>query len=622
MKYILSVILAAVTVIGNARDLSIIPVPSSVEIHEGCFMLKHLDVSVEPVPADNGLADPCGALMEMIGLKICPSTGFEPRLVKPARADLRFVADNVLAKDAYSLVVDKKGVTVRASGYGGYFYGLQTLLQILPPEIKSGSHVTGAAWEIPCVRMEDSPRFGWRGMMLDVSRHWFTKEEVMKYIDEIAEYKFNVFHWHLTDDQGWRIKIDSCPELTERGAMRATRIGGDWWKIDAADKDEPLDYGGYYTRDDVREVVEFAAKRNVAVMPEVDVPGHSTAMLVAYPELACFKAPESVNVGNAFYGVDENALCPGNERTFEILAKVFGELAEMFPFDYIHIGGDECYRGFWSECPKCIERRKQEGIADNKGLQSYFVKRVEKILLQLGKKVIGWDEIMEGGLAESATVMSWRGMQGGTEAAQAGHHVVMTPQTHCYLDLYQGEKTAEPTTYSSLRLDKCYSFEPVPEGVDPSLILGGQGNLWTEFVPHLRHAEYMSWPRGWALSEVFWSSKGNRSWEDFIRRMEDHFRRADCGGVNFPRNSAYNAIVTVTRDADGKLLVTLDKQMDDIELRYTFDNTNPDEFSDLYAGPLSIPRCATNLKVQSFRNGRMVGDRLLLPVEALAKRVK
>ena len=473
-------------------------------------------------------------------------------------------------------------------------------------------------WTLPCVEVKDVPRFGWRGMMLDVSRHYFNKEEVKQFIDEIAEYKMNVFHWHLTDDQGWRIEIKSLPELTRKGAMRAERVG-DWWTREPQQPGEPVSYGGFYTQEDIKEVIEYARERYVTIMPEIDVPGHSLAFLVAYPELACFKAPEYINVGNKFYGIDENSLCAGNDKTFEYLEKVFSEVAALFPSPYIHVGGDECFKGFWNKCPKCKERMQQEGLKNVHELQSYFIRRMEKVLKAKGKRLVGWDEIHDGGLAPEANVMSWRGMKGGIQAAQQGHHVIMTPDNHCYLDLYQGELTVEPETYSMCRLSDSYAFQPVPQGVDSTFILGGQGNLWSESIPTFRHAEYMAWPRGWALAEVLWSPENVRSWKDFIRRVEEHFSRAEYAGTNYAR-SMYNAIITPYRNEAGEVEIELSTELDDLDIYYTFDNTNVDTFSVKYERPLSIPRNATRLIVGTFREGKPVGKQIAIEAKELVKR--
>ena len=439
----------------------------------------------------------------------------------------------------------------------------------------------------------------------------------MKYIDEIAEYKLNVFHWHLTDDQGWRIQIESLPKLTEVGAWRAKRVG-QWWHRDRLQPGEKPTYGGFYTHDDVKEVVAYAASRFVRVIPEIDVPGHSVAALVSYPELACTKAPESVNVGNTFFGVDENTLCVGKDFTFEFMDKVLTEVAEIFPDEYVHIGGDECFKGFWHKCPRCQARMKAENLKNEEELQSYFIHRMGDILKSKGKKLVGWDEILEGGLAPDANVMSWRGMAGGIKAAKAGHHVIMTPTNHCYLDLFQGEPSVEPDTYSMCRLSDTYSFNPLPEGVPREMVLGGQGNLWAESVPTFRQAEYMAWPRGWALAEVLWSGPAKADWEKFWPRVEQHFVRADQADINHAR-SMYNAIIKPYM-MDGVLQVELGCEIAGTDIYYTFDNTDPDSHTPKYSEPLSIPKDATWLRVVTYRNGKQVGKVITLTITDLAKR--
>lgn len=606
-KVVLAFVLVPLMALAQGVN-DVIPRPERVEATGGTCTLNALTLQVQNAAWRNDLA-------EMVALKLGVPTGLS---VKPTgdTAWLRFLDDPAEKPDAYSLTVDAAGVTSRASSYGGHFYALQTLLQLLPREVKSRSAVKGVAWQVPCVRIHDAPRFGWRGMMLDVSRHWFTKDEVKAFIDEIAEYKFNVFHWHLTDDQGWRIQIDSYSNLTAKASKRAYRAGP-WWSYEPQQDGEPADYGGFYTKDDIREVVAYAAKRNVDIMPEVDVPGHSLAALVAYPELACLKAPTKVNVGNKFYGIDENSLCAGNDATYKFLEAVFGELTELFPFAYVHMGGDECFKGFWKKCPKCQKRIADEKLKDVNGLQSYLVRRVEKILFKKGRKLVGWDEILDGGLADSATVMSWRGTKGGIRAAKACHPVIMTPHQQCYLDLYQGEPLAEPCTYSMCRLSTCYNFEPVPKGIDAKYILGGQGNLWAESVPTFRHAEYMSWPRGWALAETFWSQPTQKNWMDFVRRVEEHFSRAQVADVNFAGCSMYNAILSVKKDPAKGRILSLGSEIPDVVYYYTFDETNPDHHSPRYSAPLTVPKNARFFKVQGYRQGRKVGSLIQFEIEKL-----
>jgi hexosaminidase len=595
----------------SKEELTIIPKPAKVVLNTGIFDITKNTViycnSKELLP-----------VAEYLVTKLAGATGYNLQMSEGSGKGINFeisgTADSTLGNEGYKLQVTPKNVVLTANKANGVFYGIQSILQMLPPQIKSSTLQKDVEWNIPCVEIEDTPRFPWRGLMLDVSRHFFTKEEVKAYIDQLAEYKMNVFHWHLSDDQGWRIEIESLPKLTEIGAWRAERVG-DWWQRNPREENEPTTYGGFYTHEDIKEVVQYAKDRFVEIVPEIDVPGHSLSTIVAYPEISCTQTVKDINVGNKFYTVDENSLCPGKELTFEYLDKIFTEIALLFPFEYIHVGGDECYKGFWSKCPDCQKRIQNEKLKDTYELQSYFIKRMEKMLEAKNKKLIGWDEILEGGLAPNATVMSWRGMENGIQAAKAGHQVIMTPTNHCYLDLYQGEPSVEPATYSMCRLSDSYQFEPVPEGVDPSLILGGQGNLWSEAVPTFRHAEYMTWPRGWALAEVFWSSKENRNWENFVKRVEDHFVRADFGKINYAR-SMYNAIITPFEE-DGTLKIKLDTEIDDLTIYYTFDNTDPDCYGNKYDSPLSIPKNATRLRVITYKDEKPVGKVITLRIDEM-----
>ena len=551
--------------------------------------------------------------------KVNPALGYSLEVKEQGDIQFSLINNPDLGNEGYHLKVEKRQITIEANQPAGIFYGVQTLLQMLPKEIRSQQVQHDVEWAIAGADITDKPQFPWRGLMLDVSRHWFTKEEVMRFIDELAEYKMNVFHWHLTDDQGWRIEIKSLPNLTAKGAWRAKRVG-QWWQREPQQPDEEATYGGYYTQEDIKDVLAYAKQRYVRVIPEIDVPGHSLATLVAYPELACMKAPKYVNVGNKFYGEDENTLCAGKEETFEFLDKVFTEVAALFPDEYIHVGGDECFKGFWHKCPRCQARMKAENLKDENELQSYVIHRLESILKAKGKKLIGWDEILEGGLAPDATVMSWRGMEGGIKAAKANHHVIMTPTQHCYLDLWQGEPSVEPDTYSMCRLSDSYRFNPVPDSVPAEMVLGGQGNLWSESVPTFRHAEYMTWPRGWALAEVLWSGPEKTDWDEFWPRVEKHFERADIAGINYAR-SMYNAIITPYKE-NNECLIKLDCELKDSDIYYTFDNTDPDSFSTKYFEPLRIPKNATWLRVVTYRNGKPSGKVITLRIDELLKRTE
>ncbi|RHC89070.1 beta-N-acetylhexosaminidase [Parabacteroides merdae] len=550
--------------------------------------------------------------------KVAPATGFEIPVEKHGNIEFKLTDNTAFGAEGYRLQVKHGDIIITAHQPTGIFYGIQTLLQMLPPEIKNSQKQKGIDWTVPCTDITDKPQFAWRGLMLDVSRHWFTKEEVKKYIDELAEYKMNVFHWHLTDDQGWRLEIKSLPRLTEVGAWRAPRVG-QWWQRAPQQPGEETTYGGFYTQEDVKEVLAYAAERYVRVIPEIDVPGHSLAALVAYPDLACMKAPSAVGVGNKFYGEDENTLCVGKDATFEFMDKVLTEVAALFPDEYIHIGGDECFKGFWHKCPRCQARMKAENLKNENELQSYFIHRMESILKEKGKKLIGWDEIIDGGLAPDATVMSWRGMEGGIKSAKAGHHVIMTPTEHCYIDLWQGEPSVEPDTYSMCRLKDSYSFNPVPDSVPAKMILGGQGNLWAESVPTFRHAEYMTWPRGWALAEVLWTGPSKTDWDRFWPRVERHFVRADQAQINYAR-SMYNAIVTPYYTEDGVLEIKLDSEPGNLDIYYTFDNTDPDNFTPKYEAPLRIPKNATWLRIVTYRDNKPIGKVITLTIKELEKR--
>lgn len=598
----------------QVEQTALIPIPQTVTYAETAFKISQgTTIGLESSSAE------LLSIADYFNHKVNPALGYS--LEVKERGDIQFALINNpdLGNEGYHLKVEKRQITIEANQPAGIFYGVQTLLQMLPKEIRSQQVQHDVEWAIAGADITDKPQFPWRGLMLDVSRHWFTKEEVMRFIDELAEYKMNVFHWHLTDDQGWRIEIKSLPNLTAKGAWRAKRVG-QWWQREPQQADEEATYGGYYTQEDIKDVLAYAKQRYVRVIPEIDVPGHSLATLVAYPELACMKAPKYVNVGNKFYGEDENTLCAGKEETFEFLDKVFTEVAALFPDEYIHVGGDECFKGFWHKCPRCQARMKAENLKDENELQSYVIHRLESILKAKGKKLIGWDEILEGGLAPDATVMSWRGMEGGIKAAKANHHVIMTPTQHCYLDLWQGEPSVEPDTYSMCRLSDSYRFNPVPDSVPTEMVLGGQGNLWSESVPTFRHAEYMTWPRGWALAEVLWSGPAKTDWDEFWPRVEKHFERADIAGINYAR-SMYNAIITPYKE-NNECLIKLDCELKDSDIYYTFDNTDPDSFSPKYFEPLRIPKNATWLRVVTYRNGKPSGKVITLRIDELLKRIE
>ena len=517
-------------VYGQKPALQLIPQPVEIQQSDGNYSLTKASTIGFDNPESRKIA-------EMLSQKLNVPTGFSIKPEQNTKGSIQLNLNKVpvaqIGKEGYTLVSSANGVVITANKTAGLFNGMQTLLQLLPKEIESKTAIN-MNWTIPVVKITDYPRFGWRGIMLDVSRNFFTKDEVKLYIDQIARFKYNTFHWHLTDDNGWRIEIKSLPKLTEVGAWRVPRFGQFGQRTEPK-PGEAATAGGFYTQADIKEIVQYAQDRNVTIVPEIDVPGHSMAAIAAYPELSCTKDPDTkVNPGSSFSEwyddgtfkmLIDNTLNPSDEKVYEFLDKVFTEMAAMFPNPYIHVGGDECYKGFWIKDAGCQALMKKMNMTKPEELQAYFMKRVESILKSKGKKLIGWDEILEGGIAPEATVMSWRGIKGGIEAAKMGHNVVMTPTTFAYLDYQQGESTIEPPIYAGLRLNKCYSFDPVPEGVDAKYILGGQGNLWTEQVVTLHHAEYMTWPRGWALAEDFWSAKERKNWTNFVQRVEKQFER-------------------------------------------------------------------------------------------------
>ena len=596
----------------NAQNINIIPQPKQVNLKKGSFAMNGKTVISYNDPQLKFLAEYSSTTIQSLNklkLMVKNQNGTQPNI-----QSISLIIDKKAntAKEGYLLSITSSAITIKGITSQGIFYGVQSLLQLIP--IKGES-------KIQALEIRDEPRFAWRGLLLDVSRHFFTIDELKRLIDQMAIYKFNLLHLHLTDDQGWRIEIKKLPELTKVGAWRVPRTGL-WWDRESTQDGEAPTYGGFYTQEQIKDLVIYASQRHVDILPEIEAPGHSIAAIASYPYLSSSKDKAKVNPGSKFYTVEDNSLCAGKESTFEFLDIVLGEVAELFPFEYIHIGGDECYKGFWKKCDDCQKRIKDNGLKDENELQSYFIKRLEKMLQAKGKKLMGWDEILEGGLAPNASVMSWRGMEGGIAAAKANHHVVMSPNTYAYLDLYQGDPAIEPPTYSLLRLNTVYNFEPVPAGVDSSFILGGQGNLWSESVPTFRHAEYMFWPRSFALAEVLWTPRKNKNWNNFIRRTEIQFGRLDHSDINYAR-SIYDAIITPSKDEKGNLLIQVDTEIDGIAIYYTFDNTYPDHQSPQYkkGEKLTIPKDADTFKVITYRDGKPIGRIIAVPLADLAKRI-
>jgi hexosaminidase len=525
-----------------AEKPSIIPVPVSLEMGSGYFNITPGTAvccesdSDETIAVARYLAE---WLTNAIGVDFPLITS--PSYKKMIRLDLYAEYKPEIGKEGYVYISDRKEIQIKANTATGLFYGVQTLLQLLPPPIFSKDYAPDKDWKVPSVRIVDYPRYSWRGMHLDVSRHFFPMDFIKRYIDLIAMHKMNVFHWHLTDDNGWRIEIKKYPLLTGVSAWRVDREDQPWRERELQKPGEEATYGGYYIQEEIMEIIQYAAERHVTVIPEIEMPGHTSEVFTAYPEYSCRGKRLTVQPGS--YWPNTDIFCAGKEETFQFLEDILTEVTGLFPSDYIHIGGDEANKTEWKKCPLCQKRMKEQGLNDEDELQSYFVQRIEKVLQSKGKKLIGWDEILEGGLAPEATVMSWRGFEGGIEAAKMGHDVVMCPTSHCYFDYYQANPDNEPEAiggYTTLK--QVYSFRPTPPVLtdkEARHILGAQGNVWTEYIATPEHAEYMALPRMSALAEVVWSPDSLLQWQDFNQRMLKQMERLDAMNVNYSL-SAYN----------------------------------------------------------------------------------
>ncbi len=510
--------------------ISIVPAPSRVEPGEGMFVVTPDTVLVASGPAAEAAA--------LFAAQIAPALGYTLPVVaavdeRPAITLMLTEGLIHLGVEGYHLTVTPSSVTARASQPAGLFYAAQSLRQLLPPEIFRSEAVEGVAWTMPCVEVEDVPRFRWRGAMLDVCRYFMPKSFVLRYIDLLALHKLNVFHWHLTNDQGWRIEIKKYPRLTEVGAWRKETLVGRL-QYDSELVFDGIPHGGFYTQDDVREVVAYAQARHVTVVPEIEMPGHAQAAIAAYPELGNLAEPVEVCT---YWGISEN-IFNAEESTIAFLQDVLDEVLELFPSEFIHVGGDEAPKKQWRESPAAQARIRELGLRDEDELQSYFIRRMDAYLTAKGRRLLGWDEILEGGLAENATVMSWRGVAGGVAAATSGHDVVMAPNTYTYFDYYQSaDRDAEPLAIGGyIPLEAAYAFEPVCEGIGDAYahhVLGGQGQLWTEYIAAPEHAEYMAFPRLCALAEVVWTPAERRDYTDFLARLAVHLQRLDGLNVHY-----------------------------------------------------------------------------------------
>jgi hexosaminidase len=572
----------------DVSDYHIVPFPSRISPKTGVFSLDQSTAIVVADPSDPELQELAVYGAELLELRVGFHLATPTEPIAPGTPNTigLTLSDETGGEESYTLEAANEAVLITAATHAGLFYGLQTLRQ-LPRHQADGSvpAADGPEWYIPGVEIEDSPRFGYRGMHLDVGRHFFPVDIVKRYIDLIAMYKMNTFHWHLTEDQGWRIEIEKYPRLTQVGAYRKETILEQNFDPYIGDG---TPYGGFYNQDEIREVVAHATSRYVTVIPEIEMPGHSLGALAAYPELACTEGPFEVAT---VWGIHEDIYCP-REETFAFLEDVLTEVMELFPGTYIHIGGDEAPKVRWEESPLAQEVIKREGLANEHELQSYFIRRIESFLRDHGRRLIGWDEILEGGLAPEVTVMSWRGMAGGIEAARQGHDVIMTPTSHVYFDYYQGDPENEPLAIGGYTpLQKVYEFEPVPPELSSSEarhILGAQGNVWTEYINTANYLEYMVFPRALALSEVIWSPQKARDWDSFVGRLQPQLEWLDRFSVNY-RVPQVNGLEQDRLTLSDTLTISLSTLLPGSLIRYTMDGSDPTVESQVYTGSFTLP---------------------------------
>ena len=519
----------------TAKEITLIPQVQKMTLGASSF---HFDEATALVVQNNEQEGIATLFSNLFG----KSAGWKLKIItggSEGSNQLIFKSDESLGEEGYTLDITTQQIIIKASKPAGFFYATQTLRQLLPAELESSQKQEKGAWLVPVISISDSPAFKWRGYMLDVSRHFFPKEDVIQMIDYLAIHKINTLHLHLLDDQGWRIEIKKYPKLTAVGAWRVDREDKPWNSRPKQQAGEKATNGGFYTQEDVKEMVAYAQKRYINIVPEIEMPAHVTAALAAYPQYSCTGGPFTVLPGGVWPVTD--IYCAGKDSTFLFLQDVLSEVIDLFPSKYIHIGGDEATKTEWDKCPLCKKRIKTEGLKNSGELQSYFIKRIEKFINSKGRVLLGWDEILEGGLPPKATVMSWRGTQGGIDAAKQGHDVVMTPGQPCYFDHYQGPKEEEPLAIGGFNpLNKVYEFDPIPKELDAEAakhILGAQANLWTEYVSTFKHAQYMTFPRIAAMAEALWSPKEVKNWDDFYRRIQTFTKRYDQMGINYAKSA-------------------------------------------------------------------------------------
>ncbi|MBS1946743.1 MAG: family 20 glycosylhydrolase [Bacteroidetes bacterium] len=588
-KYLLALVFLTASAVGFEQEaFPVIPLPNSIETKTGRFVFTNC-TQLHYNITDTDVRNAVMPLIEKLRLVAGITLYQKPKCKTPSMVEIA-IDKSIVNDEGYVLSVSPQKILLKAKTTAGIFYGAQTLLQLLPDAIEKGSFQKNISWSIPCVVIKDEPRFSYRGIMLDVARHYMPMAFLKKLIDLLAMQKMNRLHLHLTDSQGWRFECKKYPKLTEIGAYRKGTPLNTTYDYNSRPNDTL--YGGYYTQEQLKELVRYASAHFITIVPEIEMPAHSMSALASYPELACLDSN-----GNAFPYPQQiqNEYCTKDE-TFTFLDNVLSEVMDVFPSKYIHIAGDEASKENWAHCRFDQQRMKEEGLKNVDELQSYFIKRIEKFVNSRGRSVIGWDEILQGGLAPNATVMSWTGIEGGITAAEQHHNVIMTPAEYCYFNFYQSGSPGEPVAFCCmLTLPKVYSYDPIPDVLKPDerrYVLGTQGNLWTEYVPTYQNAEYMIFPRAVALAEVGWTNTALKQYEGFRTRLIKYLKRLDDHHVNYSRH-LFEIKLTTSLNEEKQVTASLAGVDKEYAIRYTLDGTGPTDRSPVYAQPVIIEKNAT-----------------------------